>query len=1042
LRAALSAKWLLFCVPLLLLVLSASARAQDSEVLTFADAKSRLVLAVLSNSQWPDEEEIDEFLIGVYGNNRELLRALERDAAKQLARGKPVAVKRFDDLDEAATSHILLLLPQMNNRLAELRERFRGTDTLLVTDGAEDRANIMVNFTYPSGDRVAFEISASNMIEAGLTPSREILLFGGDKGDLAEVYVKTEQRLAEASALVEQQQGRLEEQQRRLEEQSGTIARQLEEMASNRQELAAFETQLAGVQQLLADSVAQIGTNARELAEKEKVLADKEANIEENQQRLEAQRRRLEAQQESIAAQEQQIREQDAVLMTQLGTIEIQKYFLIGTASGLMLVSLLIVLTFRAYRSKHNIAVQLEAKTGELEVANRKLLEVTEAKSLFVSTMSHEIRTPMNGVIGIAELLEGTKLTAQQEEYVALILKSADTLLGLINDILDFSKIEAGHLELEAIPFSVREVLGDTLQTLALRANEKGLELTLHIPPEVPEWLVGDPLRLRQVLVNLVGNAIKFTETAEVAVALSRTESESGAGILFEVRDTGIGISEAQQRKIFEAFSQADSSTTRRFGGTGLGLSIAGQIVRMMGGELAVRSTPGQGSTFHFTATFAVADAPEPVALPAELFAGRRVLVVDDNETNRRILEEMLRNWGMHVHSTVSGADALAYLDRAQNTPEAAEIVLLDVMMPEMDGLEVAARIRQRPAMEELSIVLLTSAGRPDAEELREHLSVSQVLLKPAKQSKLLEAVASALGHSSSPAPVRAESVTGSDRELRILLTEDHPVNRRVATEMLGRRGHRVEVAENGREAVEQSSRREYDLILMDVHMPVMDGLTATRLIREREHGSGSHVPIIALTAGATLEDRENCLSAGMDGFVSKPFRADDLLRTVEELIAGRGVPPALPAKTVSRADAGTTGADPTGTSPTGTAPIDAAPTDDEPCLDWPTALRNLDGDEEFLRELGGMFLEQYPAALEAIAAAVERGDSKELEQAAHALKGSSRIVGAGAVAASALELETLGHAGKAAAAGEALERLRHHLAQLGSALAAELERG
>ncbi|MEM1190828.1 MAG: YfiR/HmsC family protein [Pseudomonadota bacterium] len=1025
-REALPAPWLNRFLALLLLVPTAFVFAQDEELVTMADAKSRLVLAVLGNSAWPDEEDIDEFLIGIYGDDPQLFATLKRDAALGNSRGKPVTVARFYDLDEAARSHILLLMPEVNDRLGELRRRFNGTDTLLVTDGAQDSANIMMNFTYPSRDRVAFEISASNMIEAGLTPSREVLLFGGDKVDLAEVYVKTEERLAEASALVA-------EQQRRLEEQNETIDRQLEEIAANRQKLTDFESQLVGVQRLLEDSVAQIGANARELKanarelrEKEQVLADKEANIatyteliEENQQRLEDQRRRLQTQEASIAEQEQRIADQGTVLVTQLSTIEIQKYFLIGTASGLTLVSLLIVLTFRAYRSKHNIAVELEAKTGELEVANEKLLEVTEAKSLFLSTMSHEIRTPMNGVIGIAELLEGTKLTAQQGEYVALILKSADTLLGLINDILDFSKIEAGHLELETIPFSVREVLGDTLQTLALRANEKDLELTLHIPPEVPDWLIGDPLRLRQVLVNLVGNAIKFTETGEVAVALTPQTSAAGVNVLFEVRDTGIGISEAQQRKIFEAFSQADSSTTRQFGGTGLGLSIAGQIVRMMGGELAVRSAAGEGSTFYFEATLPVAEVPEPVSLPSELLTGRRVLVVDDNATNRRILEEQLRNWGMSVSSVASGAEALGNLEEALATPDAVDIVLLDLMMPQMDGLEVATRIRQQTAMADLRIVMLTSAGRTHAEELRERLDVSQVLLKPTKQSKLLEAVTAALGHDGVTVAKGAESPPDGGPPLRILLAEDHPVNRRVATEMLGRRGHHVDVATNGQEAVECSARQEVDLILMDVHMPVMDGLTATRLIREREHGSGRHVPILAVTAGATLEDRESCLAAGMDGFVSKPFRADDLLRTVDELLAGR-------------AD-----------SRTAPAAVDEVPSPGgEPCLDWPAALRNLDGDEAFLRELGEMFLEQYPAALAAIAGAVERGASEELKQAAHALKGSSRVVGASAAAAAALELEELGRAGKVDEAGEVLDRLRSRLAELGTALATELERG
>jgi CheY-like chemotaxis protein len=397
------------------------------------------------------------------------------------------------------------------------------------------------------------------------------------------------------------------------------------------------------------------------------------------------------------------------------------------------------------------------------------------------------------------------------------------------------------------------------------------------------------------------------------------------------------------------------------------------------------------------------------------------VLVVDDNETNRRILEEQLGSWGMEVCSVDGAAAALASLERVDSGDEdAVDIVVLDLMMPGMDGLELAERIRERAALADLRIIMLTSAGRPHAEELRERLDVSRVLLKPTKQSKLLEAVTAALGQGAAQARSLAEEVPGSRLPLRILLAEDHPVNRRVATEMLGRRGHHVEVASNGREAVEHSAREAFDVILMDVHMPLMDGLTATRLIREREHGSGGHVPIIAVTAGATLEDREHCLSAGMDGFVSKPFRAEDLLRTVEELTAGTDdvahTPPAL--------------APPT------------AETGDDACLDWPSALRNLDGDEGFLRELSEMFLEQYPAALAEIADAVERGADKDLEHAAHSLKGSARVVGAMAVAAAALELEDLGRAGKVGEASEVLAGLRSRLDALTSALSDELERG
>lgn len=992
----------------LLWALALSVQAQR-DLVTLEDAKNTLLQAILTHTTWPDEAAIDRFVVGLYGEDEALLRVLNAEMPKLQVRGKPVVVTVYQSLAAARAAHVLVLPSSENRNLEEINRLLRGSQTLLVTDEADDKANTMVNFIHRSKTRLAFEINAGNIIGAGINMSREMLLFGGSKLDLAEVYQETEAKLAEARAVAA-------EQEKLLAQQQATIERQRAEVAANRQELANLGNYLGTVQKMLSESQGRLDENAADLEEKERILAEKEAYIDSYSERIERNLERLAEQEEAIAAQEQQIREQGSVVVSQLNTIEMQRFILAAIVAVLVVVLFLIGLVFRAYRGKHRLALQLEGKTLELGVANEKLLQLTEAKSRFLSTMSHEIRTPMNGVLGMAELLEGTNLSNQQQECVSLIIKSADTLLGLINDILDLSKIEAGRLDLEEIPFALRDILGDTLQTLALRANEKGLELTFHIPPDVPDGLVGDPLRLRQVMVNLVGNAIKFTDEGEVSVDLKlESGGDDRVRVLFEVRDTGIGISESQQQKIFEAFDQADSSTTRRFGGTGLGLSISAQLAEMMGGELRVRSKAGEGSTFYFSADFGLSGEPVPVALEPEELQGLSALVVDDNSTNRMILEELLQNWGMGVTAVDSGEAALAELERSSDAPYA--IALLDVMMPCMDGFELAARIRRRADCDAMRILMLTSAGRTASEDLRKRLDISRVLLKPTKHADLLTAITGALGVGAAAAePGLAAGAEAEVAPRKVLLVEDNPVNRKVAVELLGRRGHRVEVASNGQEALDAIAGEAFDVVLMDVHMPMMDGLTATRAIREREHGSGKHLRVVALTAGATVEDRENSLAAGMDHFVTKPFRAGELYEAVESAAAE-----ALASRE----------GESVGTS--------SAAAGEEPCLDWQGALRNLEGDEDFLCELAEMFLEQYPNMLAAVESAVAGGVAEEIKRAAHALKGSSQVIGGKAVAAAALELEILGREANLDEAGPALEKLRQNLAALNAAVIAEL---
>ncbi|UWQ53436.1 response regulator [Leisingera caerulea] len=672
---------------------------------------------------------------------------------------------------------------------------------------------------------------------------------------------------------------------------------------------------------------------------------------------------------------------------------------------------------------------ELEQRTGELrrshaelETARDAALQASVAKSQFLANMSHEIRTPLNGVIGMAELLCGTGLTPQQSEYARIIMRSGDTLLNLINDILDFSKIEAGRLELEKAPFRLRDLLGDTLQTLAVRAAEKGLELAHHIPPEVPDRVVGDPTRLRQIIVNLVGNAIKFTGQGEVVVDTRLAGlSETGVKVEFEVRDTGIGIPKDQQNRIFEAFGQADASTTRQYGGTGLGLAISAQLARKMGGEMTLESAPGKGSRFCFAVKMGLAsedDLPR-AAVPKELH-GMPVLVTDDNATNRKIQAEVLENWGMTPVLADSGADALARLDAMISSGIQPRLALLDLMMPEMDGMALAAKIRERPSLDTMRILIMSSAGYSGGDARLRELKIHRMLVKPVKQSDLLNAILAAIGTSEREAVPQPVPADAGVKPLKILLAEDGVVNQKVAIDLLTRRGHSVDLAENGREAVEATARNNYDLVLMDMHMPVMDGVAAAEAIRAREPDGGRRLPIIACTASVTPADRERCAKAGMDDFVGKPFRAGALLRAVEQ--AAPGAAPREPEPAHGLTEAAPVDAD----APSGAASPEV--------VDWQDALTKL-GDEGLLREMADLFLSQAPELAAGIETARRDQDAEELRRAAHTLKGSAAVVSASAVAEAARRLEDLGRDGRFEEVPEAQRDLAAELKRCEAAL-------
>jgi signal transduction histidine kinase/DNA-binding response OmpR family regulator/HPt (histidine-containing phosphotransfer) domain-containing protein len=898
------------------------------------------LMQLAQNVRWPDEGGIASYRIHLVGDVKGLHEQLSAIARESKLHGKPVSISWSDAAEIPAATQIVFVAANRSSAYPALFQQVENRPVLLISEQITNKRIVMLNIFDTVGGRLRFEVNRANVLNQGLRLRSEIVLLGGTEIDVAKLYQEQERRASQQESALAAEQARVREAEARRVELEATLTQQQKAVAAERQRLEQAQAKVREQQALIAeqsmrieeakkqrDTLAQQNATqqlviqqqsalvaqeqakyekaVREVGEQQRLaLAERarfeavEGRVRQREQALEVQGREIATREKVLSNQQDRIREQDAILSRQSTTINLQRNFIVASVLAALLSVVLAIFVGMAYRQSRRANARLaeqarllEAAARDLEEARRAAEQATLAKSSFLANMSHEIRTPMNAILGMSYLALQSGLSAKQHNYVHKVHAAAESLLGIINDILDFSKIEAGKLDVESIPFDLNAVMGNLAGMIGLKAEEKGLELVFVQPPDLPAALMGDPSRLMQVLINLANNAVKFTERGEVVVALQVVQRDvASVSLRFEVQDCGIGMSPEQQQRLFQPFSQADASTSRRYGGTGLGLAISRHLVELMGGELGVESALGTGSRFHFGLRFGLQPGAVPAAhAPPPALLGRRALVVDDNPRARDTIAAMAQMLGLRVDAESGGLEAVRRVALADACDDPYEVLLLDWKMPGMDGAECARALSdlRQPRHPMPRLVVMTSFSREDVQHRVDGAGVvvGALLNKPVIPSTLIDACKAALGLAQ-PAPTRGAQRTdsmlgrlGALAGARILLVEDNAINQELAADLLSRAGIDVSVASNGQEALDMLAQQPFDGVLMDCQMPVMDGYAATRALRKQPQWRD--LPVIAMTANAMVGDRDQAIAAGMNDHIAKPIQVQDMFATL-----------------------------------------------------------------------------------------------------------------------------------------------------------------
>ncbi len=948
------------------------------------------------NVEWQSEENISAFNFKVISADQNSIQELINLSTAKTLRGKPIRVSSSLTLSNTSGVHLIYVAKDKADEIPAIFERIEGKNILLITDSYPNKRLVMINFYDTEKGTIKFEINKANIINQNILVKEDMILLGGTQIDVAALYREGQQSLFSLQKHTSELENNLKKLESVIAEKTKEVESQKSSLIQQAQKIQEQQKVLASQNEEFKKQEATLETQLRAINEQQKIYEAKNTELDKLKEELSSGKSTLKSLNESIEKQRAELNAKAKIVTEQGATINRQQNYLYFFIVIILLAVLLVISIYKGLKHKQKVS-------EELAIAKEAAEAATIAKSQFLATMSHEIRTPMNAIIGLSNLALKTELDAKQLDYLTKIERSAHVLLGIINDILDFSKIEAGKLNIESAEFDLYEVMDTVSNLVSQKAQEKGLEFLIRVASDVPEGLVGDSLRITQVITNYCSNAVKFTESGQIVVSAELESIDTGkAKIRFSVSDTGIGLTPEQTGKIFQSFSQADSSTSRKYGGTGLGLAISKSLAKLMGGDVWVESEIGKGSIFYFSAVLGIQkEKKNDEYIPTVDLRDLKVLVCDDNETARQILKEILESFGFATTVAKSGVEAKEILEAGREHPY--NLVLMDWQMPDMNGLEVSKMILQDEKIPRPSIIMITSFGREKIAEEAWAIGIKAFLNKPVSHSLLFDTIMEVFGKDIRTKRGGVSKGLKYVKEIEkikgacLLLTEDNEINQQVAQELLNEAGFIIEIACNGMEAVGKVANSghpsKYDAVLMDLQMPEMDGYTATKEIRKmKEYDS---LPIIAMTADAMSGIREQCFAAGMQDYITKPIDPDEVFGKLCQWIkedVHRVVPEVT---TVEKKIA---------------VPDIELPTFS--ALDVNDGLMRVMGKKNLYVELLNKFLKSNADSYNEIIAAVKASDQEKAIRIAHTVKGVSGNLGAKDLQAVAAKLESALRAG------------------------------